>query len=207
MDQLKVYDVLKQHVPPGALDYCLTLWKNSPFELQLRKSRHSKVGDFTSKGTKSKPRITLNNDLNPYLFLMTYVHEVAHLYVYLKHRASVDPHGKEWQQVFAQLMTPLLWDSVFPPEILHVLRLHMVQPKASSFSDSELTRAFRKFDAQDSYHILSDLPTGTIFKIRSQYFKKGFLRRTRFACTELKSKRTYLVPADAQVSVVQFSLL
>ncbi len=204
----QIVSILQKHVPPAAVDYCFQLWKESPFELKITRSRNSKVGDFTSKGSKAHPRITLNNDLNIYLFLQTYVHEVAHLRVYLKHGTRVEPHGEEWKSVFTDLMIPLMWEHVFPEKILHELRRHMVSPKASSFADARLIEAFRSFDKHaDKYIILEQLPEGSIFQFQKRYFKKGKLKRTRVLCLELKSKRNYLVPADAVVQNVQLSLL
>jgi len=204
----EVLIILQTHVPPSTVEYCLNLWKASPFELKITRSRQTKVGDFTSKRTRNHPRITLNQDLNSYLFQVTYIHEVAHLHVYLKFGNRVDPHGEEWKTSFTDLMLPLLWESVFPEEILHELRRHMINPKASSFADTSLTQAFRKFDKNShTFAILSEVPEGSIFQFQGRYFKKGKLRRTRVLCRELKSKRDYLVPADAQVSNVQFSLL
>jgi SprT protein len=204
----KVLTILQTHVPPASVDYCLQLWKANPFELKLTKSRQTKVGDFTSRRTKSHPRITLNNDLNPYTFLLTYVHEVAHLHVYLSLGNRVEPHGEEWKSTFTDLMIPLLWESVFPEEILHELRRHMINPKASSFADTHLTRVLQKFDKNAGRFImLSELPEGCIFQLQGKYFKKGKLRRTRVLCRDIKSKRDYLVPVDAMVSDVQLSLL
>ena len=166
------------------------------------------MGDFTSKRSKSHPRITLNNDLNTYLFLTTYIHEVAHLHVFLRFGHRVDPHGEEWKEKFTDLLMPLLWDHVYPEEILHELRRHMINPKASSFADTKLTEAFRQFDKNKNHAaVLSELPEGSIFLLQGKYFKKGKLRRTRVLCKELKSKRDYLVPADALVNDVQLSLL
>lgn len=203
-----LFATLQQHIPFEAVDYCYDLWKVSPFELKLTKTRQTKVGDFTSRRTRSHPRITLNHDLNPYLFLVTYVHEVAHLRVFLELGHRVDPHGEEWKSTFTDLMVPLLWENVFPEEILHELRRHMIHPKASSFADTKLTQAFRKFDSNaHQFAILSEIPEGSTFQLQGRFFKKGKLRRTRVLCRELKSKRDYLVPADAQVSNVQLSLL
>jgi SprT protein len=208
MTPTHVLKILENHVPPSAVEYCLQLWKESPFELKITKSRNTKVGDFTSKGSKHHPRITLNNDLNPYLFLQTYVHEVAHLRVYLKYGNRVDPHGDEWKTSFTDLMVPILWESVFPEVILHELRRHMINPKASSFADTRLIEAFRKFDKHaGAYIILDRLPEGSIFQFHNRFFKKGKLKRTRVLCQDLKSKRNYLVPADAVVNNVQLSLL
>jgi SprT protein len=208
MTTATIQSILQQHIPAPALEYCVQLWKDSPFELKITKSRQTKVGDFTSRGRKRHPRITLNDDLNPYLFLQTFVHEVAHLRVYLSLGNRVDPHGEEWKTTFTELMIPLLWETVFPEDVLHQLRRHMINPKASSFADPELIHAFRKYDKNAMrFSILSTIPEGSIFNFQGRYFKKGKIRRTRILCVELKSKRSYLVPADAQVSDVQLSLL
>ena len=204
----KVTLILQTHVPVSAVEYCAGLWKATPFELKVSKSRQTKVGDFTSRGSRRHPRITLNNDLNPYQFLLTYVHEVAHLHVYLKHGNRVDPHGTEWRTTFTDLMIPMLWETVFPEEILHELRRHMINPMASSFSDPKLTQVMRAFDKNASqYVVLGTLPEGSIFNFQGRFFMKGKLRRTRVLCREMKSKRDYLVPADALVNNVQLSLL
>ncbi len=208
MNENKVLEILQLHVPATSVEYCFNLWQACPFELKLSKSRQTKVGDFTSRRSRSHPRITLNNDLNPYLFLTTYIHEVAHLHVYKRYADRVEPHGDEWKQTFTDLLVPLLWEHVYPEEILHELRRHMVNPKASSFADAKLTEVFRLFDRNKSHAaVLSHLPEGSIFLLQGKYFKKGKLRRTRFLCKEVKSKREYLVPADALVNDVQLSLL
>ncbi len=204
----KVHSLLIEHLPSGTVDYCFSLWHRHPFELKLTKSRQTKVGDFTSKGSKSRPRITLNHDLNPYLFLLTYIHEVAHLYVYLKFSNRVDPHGEEWKKTFQDLMAQLLQENIFPTEILQELKRHLINPKASSFADTALTKVLRQYDHNSHQQIaLSEIPEGSIFKLQGRYFAKGKLRRTRVLCKEIKSKRNYLVPIDALVSDVQLSLL
>ncbi len=104
-------------------------------------------------------------------------------------------------------MLPMLWENVFPAEILHELRRHMINPKASSFADTNLTEAFRKFDKNTTSGYPPQVPEGSVFKLQGRYFKKGKLRRTRILCNELKTKRDYLVPADALVTNVQLSLL
>jgi SprT protein len=208
MNENKILEILRAHMPAASVEYCLKLWMACPFELKLSRSRQTKVGDFTSRRSRSHPRITLNNDLNPYLFLTTYIHEVAHLHVYKRYADRVEPHGEEWKKTFTDLLVPLLWGHIYPDEILHELRRHMVNPKATSFADTKLTEVFRLFDANKSHAaVLSQLPEGSTFKLQGKYFTKGKLRRTRVLCKELKSKREYLVPADALVNDVQLSLL
>ena len=109
--------------------------------------------------------------------------------------------------MFKELLAPVQ-ENAFPPEILHELRRHMINPKASSYADTDLTKALRLYDKNGHLAIvLSEIPEGSIFKLQGRYFSKGKLRRTRVLCKELKSKRSYLVPIDALVTDVQLSLL
>jgi SprT protein len=208
MSPEKIHQMLQGHLPGPACTYCFSLWQTTPFELKLTRSRQTKVGDFTSRKNIAQPRITINSDLNPFLFLLTYIHEVAHLHVYLRFGHRVDPHGDQWKNLFKQLMEPLLQKDVFPEEILHHLCPHMANPKASSFADADLTRVLRSFDKNaDQYTSLSDIPEGSIFHFQGRYFKKGKMKRTRVLCSEVKTRRKYLVPAEVLVNNVQLSFL
>jgi SprT protein len=208
MKEEQVLSILRQHLPEFSIAYCFSLWKEKPFSLKLTKSRQTKIGDFTCKSSSATPRITLNNDLNSYSFLITYIHEVAHLHVFLEYGHRTEPHGEQWKLAFQRLLQPLLTTDIFPEKILAPLNYHMQNPKASSFADVELTKALRSFDEHAHFDItLSDLPEGSTFQLNGRFFKKGKLKRTRILCKELHSKRQYLVPAEALVSDVQLSLL
>jgi SprT protein len=208
MNPEKIYSILQAHVPIPAREYCLGLWCETPFHLKITSTRQTKVGDFTSKKSIADPRITLNHELNSFLFLITYIHEVAHLRVHLQYGNRVDPHGEEWKVMYRQLMQPMLDQPVFPHNILDELQRHMANPKASSFADSALTKVLRSYDPHaDQYATLSDIPEGSIFRFQGRFFKKGKIRRTRVLCHEVKTKRHYLVPADVLVSNVQLSFL
>lgn len=206
MNQEKLLATLQQHIPAPAVEYCFNLWLKYKFVFKLRKARITKVGDFTFR-TGQTPQITVNADLHSYSFLITYVHEVAHLEVHSVFGHRVEAHGDHWKKTFQQLMVPVLSDEIFPPALLLVLKRHMANPKASSFSDSELTAALRKFDRnQATVILLSQLPEGSVFGLHGRWFKKGKQKRTRVMCREVNTKRDYLVPIDAPVSGAQLSL-
>jgi len=207
MDFEKIKNILALHVPANAVAYCAQLWQETPFNFKLRNERLTKVGDFTCR-TGSTPQITVNKDLHPFVFLMTYVHEVAHLRVHQRYGRKAEAHGDEWKSAFQQLMFPLLTNEIFPEPLLTGLKKHMAAPKASSFSDGELTQLFRSVDERKAAEVLlSHLPEGSIFHLHGRWFTKGKLRRTRVLCREVKTKRQYLVPVDAVVSHAQLSLL
>jgi hypothetical protein len=203
----KLTAVLNKHIPSTAVNYCLQLWQSTPFKFKLRKSRQSKVGDFTCKHGQS-PQITVNDDLHPYLFLITYIHEVAHLHVHLQHGHRAEAHGEEWKSKFRELLQPVMTSEVFPDKILKGLKRHMVNPKASTFSDAEMTELLRNADPRWSRAtLLSEIPEGSLFGLQGKWFRKGTLQRTRVLCLELKTKRKFLVPADMPVESAQLSLL
>jgi hypothetical protein len=142
------------------------------------------------------------------MFLLTYIHEVAHLRVHVQYGNRVDPHGEEWKLKFQQLMYPVLAQGVFPENISTELERHMTNPKASSFTDTSLTKVLRSYDKHaDQYATLSEIPEGSVFNFQGRFFKKGKIKRTRVLCHEVKTKRHYLVPADVLVSNVQLSFL
>ncbi len=207
MNFKEVEDILAKHVPDSAVGYCSRLWQEFPFNFKLRKARQSKVGDFTCRHGLT-PQITINRDLHPFLFLTTYVHEVAHLRVHQLHGFNAEAHGEEWKKVFQNLMEPLLHSEIFPEPLLSGLKKHMASPKASSFADSELTHLFRSVDSREKEAVLlSHIPEGSVFHLQGKWFRKGKLRRTRVLCKEVNSKKQYLVPVDAVVSNAQLSLL
>jgi SprT protein len=207
MRRQELEEILNQHVPATTVAYCLSLWDKHPFKFKLRKSRQTKVGDFICR-QGHEPEITVNHDLHPFLFLITYIHEVAHLDVHHTHGRKGDPHGTEWKDSFRRLLQPVMTTEIFPKDLLKQLSVHMENPKASSFSDPELTQALRSHDPKWSRTtILSEIPEGSVFGLRGKWFRKGPLQRTRFVCKEVGTKRTFFVPADFPVENAQLSLL
>jgi hypothetical protein len=207
MNSKEVRQILEKHVPTASVDYSFSLWESYRFNFKLRKARLSKVGDFTYRPGQTQ-QITINQDIHPYLFLTTYIHEVAHLKVHLQFGHRVSAHGKEWKAVFQELMVPVMDPVIFPLPLLKGLKKHVANPKASSFSDSELTALFRAYDDKPNKAVLvTQLPQGSIFSFHGRWFKKGITKRTRVLCLELKTKRQYLVPGDAEVGSAQLALL
>ena len=203
MEPVTLYKTLERHIPPVALPYCFRLWEEHPFLFTVKRTRITKVGDFMWRPGRP-PRISVNRESHPYLFLITYIHGVAHLRVHQEFGPKVDPHGREWKSRFQQLMDPVMKEEVFPGPLLRELRKHMKDPMASSFSDPVLTQALRNHDEkQKNVILLHELPEGSVFGLHGKWFRKGKTRRTRVMCSELNSRRNYLVPVDAPVEQAQ----
>jgi hypothetical protein len=193
--------VFERFVPTQAVDYCLDLWWDYRFEFKITKGRQTKLGDYRFHPVKKSHVVSVNNNLNPFAFLITYVHEVAHLVVYNDHKNRVSPHGGEWKANFKQLMLPMLRNDIFPDDVLRVLARHMKNPKASSYSDPKLIAALSRYDKDQNGVLLSQVKNNEQFIFNKRQFTKLELRRTRAVCKEEKSGRKYLISQTAKVQL------
>jgi hypothetical protein len=168
------------------------------------KPRKTKLGDFRAKNKHGKAQITINGDLNPYSFLVTTLHEFAHLTNYLEYGHRVAPHGKEWKLHYTRLLLPVI-DHPETPELLRAALLKSTtNMKASSCTDQQLQRTLLTFDSRnDNLTPLEELPKNSTFALSGKTFRKGNLRRTRYLCTDVNSKRQYLVSALAHVELIE----
>lgn len=197
-----IEEALREKVPNEALDYCCKLWIDFPFDLKIVRSRSSKLGDYRFHPGDNSHVVTVNQDLNSYQFLITYVHEVAHRVVHKTHSRQ-KPHGIEWKMCFQKLMLPLLRPEIFPEDILRVLARHMKNPKASSSADPKLMLALSQYDlSQDSGPTLKEIELDREFRFRKRTFRKLQEKRTRAVCLELNTQRRYLIPMMAEVEIL-----
>lgn len=163
--------------------------------------RKTKLGDFKVIGNKLI--VSVNNNLNKYAFLITLTHELAHAFVFKKYKNSVKPHGVIWKLTFKSMMLNFLTPDYFPKDILKALSNHIITPKASTFSDLELSKVLRNYDTRNTLNI-SDLSEGVIFKLSNgKVFEKGVKLRKRFKCIEIKTNKVYLFHPLAEVESVQ----
>lgn len=196
--------ILNAHVPETSIGYCIQLWEESPFSLHVLRPRLSKLGDFRFRKDRKIQTITLNQDLNPYQFLLTFIHEVAHLRIFQRLGPNHAPHGKEWKSKFKELMIPILHDQIFPQDILVPLRIHLQNPSASSTRDLFLMKEMSKYDLAKKGDIgkvfLTDLMPGNCFLLAGKKFRKGETRRTRVLCEEIPSGKKFLISKLAKVT-------
>jgi SprT protein len=192
--------ILTKHCPSEAVAYCYELWRTYPFYFKLSKARKGKYGDYrySPKGKKIH-QISVNENLNPYSFLLTYIHEVAHLLTFQQTHKKISPHGKEWKKNFQQLMSPLLSENIFPSSILEPLSQYMANPKATSCSDAALMKALHVQDLSASQKFLVELTPGETFIFHNRVFEKGATKRTRILCKELNTGKQYLISGQAMV--------
>ncbi len=193
-------EVFQKFIPEKAVNYCNRLYERLGFEFKVKRARQTKFGDYRYHPDNGKHAISINNDLNPYAFLITYIHEVAHLVAYKEYGLSIKPHGTEWKKTFKNLVKPILSDEVFPHPVLSALQHYFANPKASSCSDPKLYAILKQFNLSKKDQIfLKEISIGTIFKFNKKIFKKIEKKRTRSVCHEMASGRKYLISELAEV--------
>lgn len=194
-------EALQPFLPDGASKHVESLLKPHSFKLKVVRPRKTKLGDFRPGIGGRSHQITVNGDLNPYHFLLTLVHEIAHMKTHEEYRVRVAPHGKEWKRTFQKAMAPILEDSVYPEHLEAPIRKYLSNPKASCSADTDLLRVLRGENSDsNSVVTLESLPENAIFQLPGRSpMRKGMKRRTRFLCEELKTGRNFAVHPLAEV--------
>ena len=189
-------------MPENAVSQCINLIKEHFVHLKIVNERQTKHGDYR-KAMSGKHEISVNGSLNKYRFLMTLVHEIAHLVAFEKYGRNIKPHGVEWKMTFQQMMVPFLRPDVYPNNLLPLLARHFRNPSASSDTDATLSLALKQFDAQNDKNYIFEIPYNTVFRISNgKVFKKIALRTKRYECIELATSKIYLFHPNAEVDVL-----
>lgn len=198
-----VQNVLQKYIPERSVSMVLSLLENHEVYLKIVNKRVTKHGDYR-KFPNGQHQITINASLNQYRFLMTLIHEIAHLVAFKRYGRSIKPHGTEWKLTFQELMLPFINPAVYPNSILPLLANHFKNPKASSDTDARLSVALKQFDEKTDKHFVFELPTGSVFRIHNgKIFKKGNKRIKRFECLEMNTGRVYLFQPNAEVELLK----
>ena len=113
---------LFEKIPEASLEYVKSLILSENITIKLKKSRKTKHGDFSVK-KNGLCKITINDDLNQYRFLITLIHEISHYKAYKKYGPYVKPHGVEWKNIFKNLLLPIINPEIIPNDILRPLAI------------------------------------------------------------------------------------
>lgn len=196
-------EVLARYIPSHAVDPVLNLIQSQQVHLKIVNERKTRHGDYRPlpNGTH---QITVNANLNPYRFLITLIHEIAHLIAFQAFGRNVKPHGPEWKRTFQKLMLPYIRPEIFPAEVLPLIARHFRNPRASSDTDAHLSVALKKFDLPNDKNYVFEVPQGSTFRIyNGKVFKKGGRRIKRYECVEVNTGRVYLFQPNAEVELLK----
>lgn len=195
-------ETLSKYIPEHAVKPVFELIVSNEVHLKIVNERVTRHGDYR-KGHSGKHEITVNSSLNKYKFLITLIHEIAHLVAFEKFGRNIKPHGSEWKFTFQQLMVPFIRPEIFPNKLLPLLARHFKNPTASSDVDATLSLALKQFDKQNDKNYIFELEYGCHFRIHNgKIFQKGALRTKRYECVEVSSGRMYLFNPNAEVELL-----
>lgn len=193
---------LAKYIPEHAVSPVFDLIVDNRVHLKIVNERQTRHGDYR-KGPSGKHEITVNSSLNKYKFLITLIHEIAHLVAFEKFGRNIKPHGNEWKYSFQRLMVPFIRPEIFPSHLLPLLAKHFKNPTASSDTDATLSLALKQYDKENDKNYIFEIPFGSVFKIHNgKVFKKMALRTKRFECLEISSGKTYLFNPNAEVELL-----
>ena len=194
--------ILEKYIPQASVASVFQLITTHNVYLKIVNERLTRHGDYR-KMPNGQHQITINSNLNTYRFLITLIHEIAHLITFKKYGNLVKPHGNEWKHTFQQLMLPYIRPEIFPNQLLPYLAIHFKNPKASSDTDAKLSLALKHYDAPNDKNYIFEIPFGGDFRLyNGKVFKRGKKLVKRYECLEIATGKIYLFNPNAEVEIL-----
>jgi hypothetical protein len=200
----KISKQIAPYLPEGYSEMVTELLLKHPVKFTISKPRSTKLGDYRPPhGERKFHEISVNGNSNKYQFLVTTLHEFAHLETFMNYGPRVKPHGEEWKKTFRELLWPAIEMGLLPKDIEAGLMKSLTGLKAATCSDVHLSRVLRKYDENTTDEVmLESLVKNSTFVLQGRTFVKGEKRRTRFLCTEVHSQRQFVINSLALVKAV-----
>tara|TARA_B110000259_G_C14034199_1_gene408351 strand:+ start:11236 stop:11856 length:621 start_codon:yes stop_codon:yes gene_type:complete len=201
---MKKNEVL-DYVPKTSIDLVENLINEDNLIIKVVNVRKTKHGDFRRlKGGSNQ--ITINLISNPYRFLITLIHELAHFKVSQNSKIMIRPHGNEWKNTFKLMMLPFLNNLIFPDNILSKLAKYLKNPSATTDSNVDLVISLSRYDVKkDSNIFLFDILNDELFQHNeNRIFKKIGKLRKRYICEEIETRKKYLFSPVSRVKKINY---
>ena len=197
---------LQQFLPPGAFEPVTQYLIQYKVHLTITKERETLLGDYRRAVDGKNHRISVNGNLNTYAFLITLLHELAHLLTFDNYGHRIAAHGKEWKNEYSKILAQFLLHKLFPPDIEKALLKSLQNPAATTCGEEHLTRVLRKYDEKKHKNgllMIEELHDGNLFRTKDgRVFKRIAKLRKRYKCIEVKSGTVYLFNALYEVEMV-----
>lgn len=193
---------LAAYLPEGSFEPILKYLHQYKVHLTVTKQRKSVLGDYRHAGWGGNHRISINGNLNKYEFLITLLHELAHLLTYEQFRHKVEAHGKEWKQCYSQLLMVFVQLKIFPADVEKALQKSIANPAATANGETALLLILRAYDTikKDGFSTVAELIENDIFQTENgKVFCRGKVRRKRIECKEIKTGQLYVFSPITQV--------
>lgn len=197
---------LAAFLPEGSFEKVVVYIQQYKVHLTITKKRKSVLGDYRHASMGKNHRISVNGDLNKYEFLITLLHELAHLLTFEQYRNRVEAHGREWKNCYSALLYDFVQLGVFPDDVRMALQRSIINPAATANGETDLLLVLRKYNKQQQTGLIpvAEIPSGQLFQTENgRVFMKGALRRKRFECVEVKSGLRYSFSAVTEVLLIE----
>ncbi len=197
---------LTAYIPDSSFEdvvHYINLYK---VHLTVTKKRKSVLGDYRHNILNKNHRISVNGNLNKYEFLITLLHELAHLLTFEQFGNRVDAHGKEWKMHYKNLLMHFIQKNIFPKDVTKELEKTLHNPSATANGETSLLSVLRNYNLVKKENILTieEIAEGVLFETeKGKVFKKGVKRRKRYECVEINSGRLYSFSAIAEVRLMK----
>ena len=201
MDKIAILD---QYLPSGVAPAIARWIDFYQCQFKISRSRTTKLGDYRPPYRGLGHRISVNYNLNSYAFLVTTVHEFAHLLTWNEHKRKAKPHGKEWKQNFRYLLIKLRNSNRIPIILRDAIDAEADSLKGNIYSNHILLNAIKIVDKHAPQLVLHELPHNSHFKVvdRAETFRKKEKIRLRYKCYNLANKKWYTIYASTPVEKV-----
>lgn len=197
---------LEQFLPHGAFEQIAPFFRTHTIHLTLTHERRSVLGDYRHPVPEAPyHRISINANLNPYSFLITLLHELAHLFTFVHFEHKAPPHGKEWKTQFRHILIPFMGKRFFPAEVEKALYAYLHNPAASTCTDSHLYKALYRYDDhKPGFKLVDDLGENQYFETEDgEVFQKLEKLRTRTRCKNVGNGKVYFFQGIVEVKAVR----
>lgn len=191
---------LRPYLPDRSLEIVMNWLNGRRIFMRITRGRKTKLGDYRPPLKDDIHRISVNGDMNPFEFLITLTHEIAHLNTWEQYGRKYKPHGIAWKREYAAMLGLLIRENIFPMEIHAEIRKQAENPKATSKCSTDLARALQSHNPVMQGVFLEDLPPGAIFSLpNGRKFRKEEKLRKWYRCISQENRKAYRISPVAKV--------
>ena len=201
MDNKRDYiEFLAIYLPVKSVDYVYNKIIEHNINFKVSRPRNTKLGDYMAPTRSSSHKISVNSNLNKYAFLITFLHELAHLETWNLYKNRVDAHGKEWVEIFKHIILDVDNLDVFPEDISEYLNDKMIVTKGFAGNyKSKLNNILSNYNDEKDL-TLSEIGVGYRITLKNgRQFDVLEKLRTRYKCKDLSNRKLYIVSSNAQI--------
>ncbi|PVD53334.1 hypothetical protein DC498_05520 [Terrimonas sp.] len=185
---------LQSFLPQGSYEPVMEYLHQYKVHLTITRERKTVLGDYRFAVNGKNHRISVNGNLNKYAFLITLLHELAHLVAFIRHGNRIASHGREWKATYGEILNRFVLLKIFPADVEQEIKISMKNPAAGSCAEDGLLRVLRNHDdIKKGDKLVEEIEPGSLFRTEDgRVFKRGDQLRKRIRCLEIKTGRMFL---------------